>query len=75
MPLTAPGSISNSGSRPFSNLFGRIAMDNYNIIKASENYYPVCTCENIKSYKISLKYSKIKPKTIREVIESTKLYY
>jgi hypothetical protein len=39
MALTAPGGISNSSSRPFSNLFGRIAMDNYNILQGSISSY------------------------------------
>ena len=39
MTLTAPGSLSNSGSKPFSNLFGRIAMNNHNILLGSQSQY------------------------------------
>lgn len=73
MPLTAPGSISNSGSKPFSNLFGRIAMDNYNIIKASQStydYYASLKHNHKRKHKKCLNF---KPKSVNEVLLSTKL--
>ena len=39
MTLTSPSSISNSSSKLFSNLYGRIAIDNLNKIKASESTF------------------------------------
>lgn len=77
MPLTAPGSISNSGSKPFSNLFGRIAIDNYNIIEESNYAYNYYT--NKKSNKTNetknLPKTKYLPKTVNEVLISTGLIY
>lgn len=73
MTLTAPGSISNSGSKPFSNLFGRIAMDNFNIIKGYQSSYDYYASINSKPHMPSNKYPNLKPKTIDEVIKSTKL--
>lgn len=73
MTLTAPGSISNSGSKPFSNLFGRIAMDNLNIVKASQNPYDFYAEQKTQPYLASNKYPKLKPKSVAEVIISTGL--
>ena len=39
MALTAPGGVSNSSARRFSNVFGRIANDNYNRVIGSESTY------------------------------------
>lgn len=72
MTLTAPGGISNSGSRPFSNLFGRIAMDNYNIVLESENSYAMAGHKS-QPRKSSKKYPKYTPKSVSEVIASTRL--
>ncbi len=74
MTLTAPGSISNSGSKPFSNLFGRIAIDNFNILKGSQSSYDYYTSINTKHHMPRNKYPNYKPKTVNEVIKSTKLY-
>ena len=73
MALTAPGGISNSSSRPFSNLFGRIAMDNYNILQGSISSYDFYASVPKKSSKASNKYPNLKPKTVSEVIASTGL--
>jgi hypothetical protein len=73
MPLTAPGSISNSGSKPFSNLFGRIAMDNFNIIKAKQNPYDFYANQKSQPHLASNKYHNLKPMSISEVITSTGL--
>lgn len=73
MTLTAPGGLSNSGSKPFSNLFGRIAMDNYNIVKASQNPYDYYA--NKCYYVPSNKYPKFKPKSVCEVVKSTRLVH
>ena len=74
MTLTAPGSISNSGPKPFSNLFVRIAMDNYNIVQDSLNsyYFEDHSKKNHKK-KSHKKYSNLKPKSINEIIMSTGL--
>lgn len=76
MTLTSPGAISNSGSKPFSNLYGRIAMDNYNIILESQSVWEFYTNDekNKKNKKnISNKCKKFKPKNVNEVIKSTGL--
>jgi hypothetical protein len=73
MTLTAPGGISNSSSKKFSNLFGRISMDNYNIIIGSKSSYDYYADLNKKSHKFFNKYPEYKPKSIEEVIKSTGL--
>ena len=73
MTLTAPGGISNSSSRPFSNLFGRIAMDNYNILQGSISSYDFYAQSKKKSSFASNKYPNLKPKSVSEVIVSTGL--
>lgn len=75
MALTAPGGISNSSSRPFSNLFGRIAMDNYNILQGSISSYDFNSQSKKKSSFASNKYHNLKPKSVSEVIVSTGLVY
>lgn len=75
MTLTAPGSISNSGSKPFSNLFGRIAIDNYNILKGSISSYDYYTQTKKQPKLASNKYSNLKPKTVSEIIVSTGLIH
>lgn len=71
MTLTAPGSISNSGSKPFSNLFGRIAIDNYNILKGSISSYDYYAQLKKQPSMASKKYPTYKPKSVSEVIKST----
>ncbi len=73
MTLTAPGAISNSSSKPFSNLFGRIAMDNYNILKGSQSSYDYYASINKKIKPHSNRYPCFKPKNVYEVIKSTTL--
>lgn len=81
MALTAPGSISNSSSKPFSNLFGRIAMDNHNILEgsiSSYDYYALNKQLNKQHKQTKLpskKYPNLKPKTLNEVILSTGLIH
>lgn len=75
MALTAPGSISNSSSKPFSNLFGRIAMDNYNILKGSISSYDYYAQTKKQPKFASNKYANIKPKSVSEVIVSTGLIH
>lgn len=67
MALTAPGGLSNSSSKPFSNLFGRIAMDNYNIVIGSQNPYDFYAKKNLKY--ASNKYPKFKPKSTDEILK------
>lgn len=73
MTITAPGSISNSSSKPFSNLYGRIAMDNYNILKGSISSYDYYSSIKKHPKMASNKYPGMKPKSINEVIKSTGL--
>jgi len=73
MTLTAPGGISNSSSKPFSNLFGRIAMNNYNIVMESQNSYNYYTMKKTKHYTSSNKYPK--PKSVLEVLVGTRLIH
>ena len=73
MTLTAPGAISNSSSKPFSNLFGRIAMDNYNILKGSQSPYDYYASINKKKKPHTNSYHCFKPKNVYEVIKSTSL--
>ena len=73
MALTAPGGLSNSSSKPFSNLFGRIAMDNYNIVLASQNPYDYYANKKSKPHLASNKYPNLKPKSVYQVIASTGL--
>ena len=73
MPLTAPGALSNSSSKPFCNLFGRIAMDNYNILKGSQSSYDYYASIKSKPKLASNKYAGFKPKSVEEVIKSTGL--
>lgn len=73
MTLTAPGGLSNSSSRSFSNLFGRIAMDNYNIVQASQNPYDFYANKKSKPHLASNKYPNLKPKSVHQVILSTGL--
>lgn len=75
MTLTAPGGLSNSSSKPFSNLFGRIALDNYNIIIASQNPYDYYANQKAQPHMASNKYHKYKPKSVSEVIKSTTLIH
>jgi len=74
MTLTAPGGLSNSSSKPFSNLFGRIAMDNYNIVLASQNSYDFYANQKAQPHLASNKYPNLKPKSVYQVIASTKLH-
>lgn len=71
MALTAPGAISNSSSKPFSNLFGRIAMDNYNILLGSQSSYDYYASVKKQPHLASNKYPKFKPKSVSEVLKST----
>lgn len=71
MPLTAPGSISNSSSKPFSNLFGRIALDNYNILEGSISSYDYYAKVNKQPHMPHNKYPCCKPKNANEVVLST----
>lgn len=73
MTQTAPGRISNSSSKPFSNLFGRIAMDNHNILKGSISSYDYYAQTKKQPKMPSNKYPNLKPKSINEVIISTGL--
>ena len=77
MTLTAPGAISNSSSKPFSNLFGRIAHDNLNRVVASENTWDFNN--RLKGNKLSIsKYPQYQFKNIDNIIKSTilgKKYY
>lgn len=73
MTLTAPGALSNSGSKPFSNLFGRIAVDNFNIVLASQNSYDYYAALKSQPHLASNKYPK--PKSVSEVIKSTGLLH
>ena len=73
MSLTAPGSLSNSSSRKFSNLYGRIAIDNYNILLGSISQYDYYASINKQPKMPSNKYPNLKPRTIDQVIKSTKL--
>lgn len=73
MTLTSPSSISNSSSKPFSNLFGRIAMDNYNILKGSISSYDYYASIKKQPKMASNKYPGLKPKSVDEVIKSTGL--
>lgn len=75
MTLTAPGGLSNSSSKPFSNLFGRIALDNYNIVVANQNPYDYYANQKAKLHMTSNKYPKHKPKSVSEVIKSTTLIH
>ncbi len=71
MTLTSPSSISNSSSKPFSNLFGRIAKDNLNKIEASQSSYEFNLKNKIKINKN--KYPQYKPLNTNEVLISTNL--
>ncbi len=71
MTLTAPGSISNSSNKKFSNLYGRIAMDNLNILKGSISSYDYYASVKKQPHLASNKYPNLKPKTVDEVIRST----
>lgn len=73
MTLTAPGGLSNSSSRPFSNLFGRIAMDNHNIVLASQNPYDFYANQKAQPHLDTNKYPNLKPKSVYQVIASTGL--
>lgn len=73
MALTAPGGLSNSGSKPFSNLFGRIAMDNLNIVKGSQNSFDYYANLKSQPHLSSNKYPKLKPKSVNEVVSSCEL--
>jgi len=72
MTLTAPGGISNSSSRPFSNLFGRIALDNYNRVEASESLYDFNVSVSKNANKLPKK-GKLTPRNVFQVIASTGL--
>ena len=72
MTLTAPGAISNSSSKPFSNLFGRIALDNLNRVEASENTWDFNN--RFKGNRLSVsKYPQYQFKNIDYIIKSTML--
>lgn len=71
MPLTAPGSISNSSSKPFSNLFGRIALDNYNILEGSVSSYDYYAKVKKQPHMPCNRYPNLKPKSISQIIIST----
>lgn len=74
MALTAPGGISNSSSKPFSNLYGRIAKDNFNRLEGSETQYQFNTKTNKKGNKLPKKMKpKFSPKNIYQTLESTGL--
>jgi hypothetical protein len=74
MALTAPGGISNSSSRPFSNVFGRIALDNFNRLEGSETLYQFNTNANKNGNKLPKSVgSKLAPKNVLQVIRSTGL--
>jgi hypothetical protein len=73
MTLTNPLGLSNSGSRPFSNLFGRIAIDNFNILKGSISSYDYYASIKKQPKYASNKYPNLKPRSISEVIKSTGL--
>jgi hypothetical protein len=73
MPITNPGSISNSSSKQFSNVYGRIAIDNYNIILGSISSYDYYATINNMFPIPRNKYPNIKPKSVCQVIKSTKL--
>ena len=55
MPLTNPGSITNSSSRSFSNTLGAIALINYNILvnadESSANDIRISSINNNNKYK------------------------
>lgn len=72
MALTAPGGITNSSSKPFSNLFGRIAHDNYNRVVASESTWDFNN--SIKGPKLAVnRYPGLKPQSIEQIIKTTGL--
>jgi hypothetical protein len=73
MALTASSSISNSSSKKFSNLYGRIAMDNFNIQKASISSYEYYLSIKKQPYLPSNKYPNFKPKSVSQIIKSTGL--
>lgn len=73
MALTAPGGISNSSSKPFSNVFGRIALDNYNILLGSISSYDYYQIVKKQQNMASNKYPNLKPKSVNDVIKSTGL--
>lgn len=72
MTLTNPGAISNSSSKPFSNVFGRVAIDNYNILLGSQSLYDF-NAKNNKKQSIGIKYPNLQPKTVYQVIQSTQV--
>ena len=77
MTLTAPCAISNSSSKPFSNLFGRIAYDNLNRVMASENTWNFYNRPKGNNLSIN-KYPQYQIKNIDNIIKSTilgKKYY
>ncbi len=72
MALTAPGGISNSSSKPFSNLFGRIAKDNFNRLEGSETQYQFNTKANKKNNKLPKSVGrKFSPRNVYQTIYST----
>lgn len=74
MTLTAPGGISNSSSKPFSNLFGRIALDNLNRLEGSETLYQFNVSVNKNSNKLPKSVGpKLAPKNVYQVIKGTGL--
>ncbi len=70
MALTNPGGLSNSSSKPFSNLYGRIAKDNFNILEGSQSLYDFNSKHN-KKQQGGIKYPNYKPKNINQIILST----
>lgn len=75
MTLTSPSNLSNSYSKNFSNLYGRIALNNYNILKGSISSYDYYDSIKKQPKIVSNKYPNLKPKSIDEIIKSTNLLY
>ena len=72
MPLTAPGAISNSSSKPFSNLYGRIALDNLHRLEGSETLYQFNVSVSKNANKLPKSPGpKLAPKNVYQVIKSS----
>ena len=72
MALTAPGGITNSSSKSFSNLFGRISRDNYNRVVASQNTWEFNNSMKGPTLAVN-RYPRFKSQTIGEIIRGTGL--
>jgi hypothetical protein len=72
MALTNPGGLSNSSSKPFSNVFGRIAKDNFNILEGSQSLYDF-NSKNNKKQSNGIRYPNYQPKNVNQVILSTQV--